>query len=457
MNLPFKLPLLILSASLGLWACNKIDESDRKGAVSETSASVAQQSESSPTNNHSLENQSCFEAAVRDDDFYIPPGTLPQGRPGDLIRCQPMSVAGPTLSNATRIMYLSTGTHGKPIAVTGIVLAPMIPWLGSGSRPLVGMTVGTHGQGDQCAPSRLLDIERQATSSLSIMVEYEISTINYYLSQGIAVVITDYQGLGTPKTHAWLNRTAQGSSIIDAVRAAQRLPNTGIPKRGPVGFSGYSQGGGAAAAAAELLASYGPELNVVGAYVGAPPADIFEFLRYLDGTSFSGLQGYYLNGISELYPQVSSYLESQLNAAGRAMTRKTSQQCVFETIADYAYYPSEEFTESGGKISDILSSPAVKHIIIKDRLGKSAPAVPVLLEIGSNDEIVPPEDARRLASDWCDLGGTVEFRNIPVPPTPLGAGDGHIGNYLLISKEWLVNRFKGEKPNSTCEQEEGIL
>ncbi len=39
-------------------------------------------------------------------------------------------------------------------------------------------------------------------------------------------------------------------------------------------FWGYSQGGGAAASAAELASSYAPDLNVVGTYAGAPPADL---------------------------------------------------------------------------------------------------------------------------------------------------------------------------------------
>ncbi|WP_284522663.1 lipase family protein [Corynebacterium aquatimens] len=83
---------------------------------------------------------------------------------------------------------------------------------------------------------------------------------------GYRVVVIDYIGLGSEGTHTYLNRVEQGHALIDAARATAKPGEK-------VGFWGYSQGGGAAAAAAELVADYAPELNVVGTFAGAPPAD----------------------------------------------------------------------------------------------------------------------------------------------------------------------------------------
>ena len=44
--------------------------------------------------------------------------------------------------------------------------------------------------------------------------------------------------------------------MLDAGRAAMRLPDTSLDPHGPVAFWGYSQGFGAAASAAELAPSY---------------------------------------------------------------------------------------------------------------------------------------------------------------------------------------------------------
>jgi hypothetical protein len=59
--------------------------------------------------------------------------------------------------------------------------------------------------------------------------------------------MTDYQGLGTPGLHTYVNRIAEGNAMLDAGRAATRLLGTSLDPYGPVAFWGHSQGGGAAA------------------------------------------------------------------------------------------------------------------------------------------------------------------------------------------------------------------
>jgi pimeloyl-ACP methyl ester carboxylesterase len=105
-------------------------------------------------------------------------------------------------------------------------------------------------------------------------LEYESLFIKGLIERGYAVALTDYQGLGTAGVHTYMNRVAQGRAVLDAVRAAQRLSGSGLSSLNPVGLVGYSQGGGASAAAAELAASYAPELKVKGAVAGAVPADL---------------------------------------------------------------------------------------------------------------------------------------------------------------------------------------
>jgi hypothetical protein len=42
------------------------------------------------------------------------------------------------------------------------------------------------------------------------------------LAVSFAVVMTDYQGLGTPGLHTYVNRVAEGNAMLDAGRAAMR-------------------------------------------------------------------------------------------------------------------------------------------------------------------------------------------------------------------------------------------
>lgn len=142
-----------------------------------------------------------------------------------------------------------------------------------GKRPLVTFAVGTRGLGDTCAPSK----------TLANGTNYEAAIINSFLSRGWAVVVTDYQGLGTPGAHTYVVGRREGRSVLDAARAAQRLAGSGLDATTPVGVYGYSQGGGAAAWAAELAASYAPELDLKGVVEGGVPADLPAVASGLDG------------------------------------------------------------------------------------------------------------------------------------------------------------------------------
>lgn len=84
------------------------------------------------------------------------PGTT--GQPGDVVSAAPaVFTMDPVLHTpvpgvrVTRVLYRSTTAAGEPNTVSGTVLVPTTAY--PGRRPLVGYAVGTHGLGDDCAPS----------------------------------------------------------------------------------------------------------------------------------------------------------------------------------------------------------------------------------------------------------------------------------------------------------------
>ena len=158
-------------------------------------------------------------AEVAVGDFYGTPMPLPDVAAGAIIRTEPahlaLSVPGqPEMipASATRIMYRSNDTHDEPTAVVGSYLDPAAPWTGPGERPLV---------------------------------EFDVPALYALLARGMAVVMTGYQGLGTPAVDDFLNRKSQGYAVLDAARAASALPGNGIGAGAPVRLNGYSQGGSA--------------------------------------------------------------------------------------------------------------------------------------------------------------------------------------------------------------------
>lgn len=370
-------------------------------------------------------------AAHASAPFYDPPVPLPAGNPGDVIRSEPTDffldpaklLRAP--ATAHRILYRSTDTHGASVAVSGTVLTPTVPWIGKGERPVVAYTVGTHGVGDDCAPSR-----RFAAGT-----SFESPTIAGLLLRGYAVAVTDYQGLGTPGVHTYYNRQAQGHAVLDVLRAAQRLPEAELPEDGPVGTFGYSQGGGASAAAAELAASYAPELTLAGSYAGAVRAN----QHGMPG----GQLGYLVLGLNEAYPELR--LMDLFNDNGKRILDEVAETCIGDLRGETAMADTTIMTVSGRALADILAEEPYASAIAAQRIGTVAPASPALVVHSRFDDGIPWELSRDLSREWCARGATVRFSTTLVPTHVLGA----IGAYPEAFA-WLDARFAGRPAPENC-------
>ncbi len=388
--------------------------------------------------------------------FYTPPDPLPPGQPGDLIRTEPSRLVlepsgqlGAILATGTRIMYRSVDARGNPIAVTGTYFEPDNPWRGNGPRPLISFAPGTLGQGNQCASSRLFNQGIHYSGGWDIMFNNEELYVATMVARGFAIVMTDYDGLGTPPMHTYGNRRAQGQAVLDAARAAMRLPGTSLDPDGPVAFWGYSQGGGATASAAELAPSYAPELHVVGTYAGAPPANIKEMLPYLDGSAAVGVVGYALNGIIGAYPEVADAIRSKLTPRGAAMLASTSRQCIGQTVIDFSFrHLQPYFTED---LTQLIKRVGVLFDV--QRLGRLKPNAPVLIDANRYDPVVPWTGANQLGRDWCAQGADVEFRTNEEPPFLNKSGINHELPALVDGEpamQWIAARFNGLPTTPNC-------
>jgi Secretory lipase len=70
------------------------------------------------------------------------------------------------------------------------------------------------------------------SSGADSMSNYEEGFIATMAARGLAVVVTDYEGLGTPGVPTFLNRLSEGQVLIDAAWAAMQLPNTSLTTHG---------------------------------------------------------------------------------------------------------------------------------------------------------------------------------------------------------------------------------
>lgn len=368
--------------------------------------------------------------------FYEPPASIPT-TPGTLIRSEPAPLLLDPLGlsknvvEATRVMYSSTDAKGRPIAVTGTVFVPKTAYRGSSARPLISYAAGTQGMGDSCAPSQQMEN----------LVEYEGLGIAPAVARGYAVSITDYQGLGTPGTHTYMVREAQGHAVLDMARATKNLKSSGITDANPIGLMGYSQGGGAAAAAAELAGTYAQELNIKGSAIGAPPADLGKVGKNIDGSLYFAFATFALLGVAQAEGiDPAPYL----NAEGKKLASQVENDCVFD-LFDYAFKDSGKYTTSGKKLSVLLDEEPFRSAVDRQRIGRLKPNAPVQINHAIGDDTIPYAVGKQLGSDWCDRGARVTF-NPGLIPTHVGGMLPHVAK----SMSFFEARFAGRNQANSC-------
>ncbi|CAM5251401.1 lipase [Streptomyces spiroverticillatus] len=352
--------------------------------------------------------------------------------PGALLSAAPTSFhplpLQPTNTDAWHITYRSTTAKGAPNTVSGTVIVPRDGR--KGPRPLVTYAVGTVGMGDQCAPS----------AGFPTGTTTEATLINQVVQRGWAVAVTDYEGLGTPGDHTYTVGRAEGQAVLDAARAALKLPasETGLTPASPVGIMGYSQGGQASSWAAELHDSYAPELNVKGTATGGVPADLMEVAKFNEGNIGAGLILMAAAGHDTAYPELK--LDSYLNQQGKSYVDFMRKNCVAINAISAPFKRISEVTTTNP-----LESPDWQAKLNDSKLGRHAPDHPVYLYHGAVDELIPYKVGKQLRSDWCEAGAKVQWRTHPLL--------GHIGGVTVgafPAMDWLADRFTGKPADGNC-------
>jgi len=377
----------------------------------------------------------------RDDAFYRQqPALRGEARPGDVLSAREARFTlDPTTLNprpgvrSWQLLYQSTDASGSANVVSGTVLVPTAPWSGPGPRPLVTYGVGTRGVGDACAPSK----------TLSTGTDYEGGVIDDALQRGWAVAVSDMPGLGTPGDHTYEVGREQGTAVLDIARAAERLPGTGLDRSTPVGIWGYSQGGSSAGWAAELAATYAPELQVKGTAAGGVPADLRVVAANLDGNFFFSLLGLAAIGYDAAYPDLD--LAEYLNADGRNMVEQNRQFCIVSAAGLVQF-----LSLSGHHVHDYftsvnpLTTPEWIRRLDENRLGSNPPSAPVLLQHALADEVIPRSQALTLRKEWCDRGANVTWGDL--------FGEHALGIVFSIqpSIDFLADRFAGRPIAGNC-------
>ena len=349
------------------------------------------------------------------------------GPPGSLIRFEGID-DNLSATSVYRILYRSTGLDGKPIAVSGIVIAPdkKPP---PGGWPVVAWAHGTTGVGKKCAPS-LLD------NPVAI-----IPGIDELIAHDYVVAATDYPGLGTAGGHPYLVGISEGRAVLDSVRAAHQLTEAGA---GDVfAVWGHSQGGHAALWSGELAAKYAPDLKLVGIAAAAPASELATLFED-DLNSLAGkiLTGMVLASWSKVF---NAPLDAVIVPAVLPEVKAMGIDCIDMISEGLVALRAEEKLPKKFLVADPMSVAAWKEHIVRNTPGSAHPGAPVYISQGMADTIVDPPVTVDFVAKLCKQGAPVYFETYrSVTHTKIA----HASSKTAIA--WMKDRFAGKPAPSNC-------
>ena len=327
-------------------------------------------------------------------EFYATPDNLPE-KPGYLIQTEPL-LGKAVLDSAAeniRLLYSSTdGMDGSTInSISGALYLPEgeAP---EGGWPLLVWSHGTVGIGDICAPS----FAGRGTR--------DPQYLNPWLEAGYAIAASDYQGLGTPGTHPYMDARVMAYNNLDLMRA---LKASEFPLASQVIITGQSQGATGALSTASYAESYAPDVNLAGVIAtGIPyfsPSVMWELAAQSDRDAVAPsvpLSLYMLAYAEMLDPEFK--LANVVSKQAEPVVEKIADMCVFEFVS-----AAEEAELSSNSTFTASIELAAMKVFGRAGLYDLDFATPVFTGSGTADIITPFSMQTAFLESACEAGLTL--------------------------------------------------
>ncbi|KAB2383620.1 alpha/beta hydrolase family protein [Actinomadura montaniterrae] len=326
------------------------------------------------------------------------PAHADPGHRGTLLASAPLHTAAalPSASFTRAIRYVSEGVGGRRIAVTGTVAVPKgkAP---RGGWPVLSWAHGTTGTADACAPSRDT-ATGPAHDYLSITEGY----LDKWVARGFAVVQTDYEGMGTPGGHPYMNGASEANTVIDIVRAAHGVD----PHIGRTFYvAGHSQGGHATLFTA---AEKTRDVRLKGAVAIAPGSHMAETATYVQA-QYPGAElavpflFVLLNGAKAANP--SFHPEDLLTpAAAKVLESGQRDACLAQLREAGSAIPLDQVFRPDADLTAFET-----YFNAQEATGLDL-RVPTLVAQGTADTSVSPAATKALVADLCKRSPAIAYR-----------------------------------------------
>ena len=331
------------------------------------------------------------------------------------------------------VVFESTGVDGEPAPVTAQVLIP-------DTEPTATFVFGAGSTGlvEACAPSR----NYVTGGGFDTYGAYALA----YAGQGFVSVLPNYQGFfDVGILQPYFSRTAGGYALLDAGRMLTVLAQQeDFTAAEPVFFGGYSQGGHAAFAAADLAAEYAPELTIGGVLGFGPTTDLERLF-----TEFTYVAPWVVYAYDTFFPERIGPAEILAEPYAARLSSDAERFCEGGVQSYYPADPARLYTPgfaealAAGTLAEAF--PEVHALLAENDAGLSGHDLPAIILQGVDDPVVSLESQRDFVAALCERGSRVRFPNY--------LRTRHETRYIGFESAlaWMTALVGGEEPPSDCD------
>ncbi len=345
------------------------------------------------------------------------------------------------------VRYRSSDFDGTPAEIVAQLFVPVIRE--PTENPVLVFGSGTTGVAEHCAPILENPEKNRWGNYLANMLGYA--------TEGFIAIFPDYLGFGDPDTpQRYFSKAAEGHVLLDAIRAVHAffehedlacLRCTAVRPSRTHFAAGYSQGGHAAHAAADLREEYAPEITLAGLIGFGQTNNVATLMREMAYYTPYIIYAYAeMYGYDEIDP--AKYLQEEWLPT---FEEDVNRLCVEEFQFYYPRDGKELYTEEFYRAlhNDALQEqfPAMAKRLEENLAGYSGHGVPSLVLHGEHDIIITTPEQDVFVADLCALGTPVRYEVMPGArhrdTRPAG---------FRRSVEWMRHIDAGGNPPDDCEE-----
>jgi hypothetical protein len=374
------------------------------------------------------------------------PGT--SALPGDdvgprrVLGTRPVPTPVPGAAKAFVLRYTTRSVGDRVVPATGLVLVP------EGRRPRGGwplvvyghMTTGT---ADRCAPTS----PHVPRGEDRRMARQGDDLARALLAAGVVVVRPDYEGLGVPGGHPYLQGRSLGRSMVDMVAATRRV----LPLAGDWVAVGHSEGGVAALNVGDRRRRLVPGMRLRGISAITPVTRMELLVRALQGVPVAvpqvtpqlvGLAALLLKGLAVADPEFRRLVlhHGGLSDRARALWPDLESRCLAGVSAADSWgglAPGELLGPRGDQAAAALRHNLrrtdVRRLPMRD--------VPVRIDLGLLDLVAPAPLSESLVRDYRRAGLDVTVGRWPSGHSPTNSDEFAVPAVTA----WILARLSVER------------